>query len=117
VRHLCITIRQGDEAYGVWRLKGRGRQGVSKSVKVRGSLSTNDGGIAVDWALDGQGILMRAEWDIKRHLETGRLVQVLPQFDTPNADIHAVYPQGHQHTQRVRAFVEFLAAEFAQVRG
>jgi LysR family transcriptional activator of dmlA len=115
-RHRCITIRQGDEAYGVWRLKGRGRQGVSKAVKVRGSLSTNDGGIAVSWALEGHGILMRAEWDVERHLHTGRLVQVLQQYETPDADIHAVYPQGHQNTQRVRAFVDFLAAEFAQIR-
>jgi LysR family transcriptional activator of dmlA len=115
-RHHCITIRQGDEAYGVWRLKGRGRQGAAKAVKVRGSLSTNDGGIAVSWALEGHGILMRAEWDIDRHLASGRLLQVLPQYDTPDADIHAVYPQGHQNTQRVRAFVEFLAAEFSQIR-
>jgi len=115
-RHHCITIRQGDEAYGVWRLRTRGRQGVSKSIKVRGTLSTNDGGIAVSWALEGHGILMRAEWDIERHLKSGRLVQVLPQYDTPDADIHAVYPQGHQNTQRVRAFVDFLGAEFAQVR-
>ena len=35
---------------------------------------------------------------------------------TPEADIHAVYPQGHQNTRRVRAFVDFLAAEFAQPR-
>jgi DNA-binding transcriptional LysR family regulator len=114
VRHQCITIRQGDEAYGVWRLCGRGRHAVAQSVKVRGALSTNDGGIAVNWALDGHGILMRAEWDIERHLKSGRLVQVLPQFDTPDADIHAVYPQRHQASRRVRVFVEFLATAFAQ---
>jgi DNA-binding transcriptional LysR family regulator len=114
VRHQCITIRQGDEAYGVWRLCGRGRNAVAQSVKVRGALSTNDGGIAVSWALDGHGILMRAEWDIERHLKSGRLVQVLPQFDTPDADIHAVYPHRHQASRRVRVFVDFLAAAFAQ---
>lgn len=113
-RHQCITIRQGDEAYGVWRLCGRGRHAVAQSVKVRGALSTNDGGIAVSWALDGHGILMRAEWDIERHLKSGRLVQVLPQFDTPDADIHAVYPQRHQASRRVRVFVDFLAVSFAQ---
>jgi LysR family transcriptional activator of dmlA len=113
-RHQCITIRQGDEAYGVWRLAGHGRHAVAQSVKVRGALSTNDGGIAVNWALDGHGILMRAEWDIERHLKSGRLVQVLSQFDTPDADIHAVYPQAHQASRRVRVFVEFLAAAFAQ---
>ncbi|MBL8302588.1 MAG: LysR family transcriptional regulator [Ideonella sp.] len=115
-RHRCITIRQGDEAYGVWRLAGRGRQAVEEAVKVGGTLSTNDGGIAVNWALDGHGILLRAEWDIERHLKTGRLVQVLPQFDTPDADIHAVYPQAHQGTRRVRVFVDFLAAAFERKR-
>jgi DNA-binding transcriptional LysR family regulator len=53
-RHDCIGIRQGEEAYGVWRLSsGRGRHAVTEAVKVRGSLTTNDGGIAVAWALDG----------------------------------------------------------------
>ena len=63
---------------------------------MRGNLTTNDGEIAVNWALDGHGILMRAEWDIERYLRSGRLVQVLPQYYTPDADIYAVYPQRHQ---------------------
>jgi LysR family transcriptional activator of dmlA len=100
-RHQCITIRHGDEAYGLWRFSSPCRQPIAHSVKVGGALSTNDGGIAVSWALDGHGILMRAEWDIARHLTTGRLAQVLPQFDTPDADVYAVYLQGHQASPRV----------------
>jgi DNA-binding transcriptional LysR family regulator len=114
-QHNCIGIRQGEEAYGVWRLaSARGRQTGGEAVKVRGSLTTNDGEIAVNWALDGHGILMRAEWDIERYLRNGRLVQVLPQYCTPDADIHAVYPQRHQLVARVRAFVDFVAAAFDQ---
>jgi len=114
-RHNCIGIRQGKEAYGVWRLSsGRGRNASVEPVKTRGNLTTNDGEIAVKWALDGHGILMRAEWDIERYLSSGRLVQVLPQYSTPDADIHAVYPQRHQSTARVRAFVDFLAAAFGK---
>ena len=116
-RHACITIRQGDEAYGVWRLSGRGRNAAVQAVRVGGPLSTNDGGIAVSWALDGHGILMRAEWDIERHLKTGRLVQVLPQVETPDADIHAVYPQSQQGSRRVRVFVDYLAAAFERKVG
>ena len=109
-RHNCIGIRQGEEAYGLWRLtSGRGKNATTEAVKTRGNLTTNDGEIAVHWALDGHGILMRAEWDIARHLQDGRLVQVLPQFHTPDADIHAVYPQRHQQAARVRAFVDFVA--------
>ncbi|MGQ3002791.1 MAG: LysR substrate-binding domain-containing protein [Hydrogenophaga sp.] len=114
-RHNCIGIRQGEEAYGVWRLSsGRGKTVSTEAVKTRGNLTTNDGEIAVNWALDGHGILMRAEWDIERYLRNGRLVQVLPQYFTPDASIHAVYPQRHQLAARVRAFVDFVALAFTQ---
>lgn len=113
VKHNCIGIRQGEEAYGVWRLThGSGRQAHTESVKIRGNLTTNDGEIAVNWALDGHGILMRAEWDVSRYLQSGRLVQVLPGYVTPDADIYAVYPQRHQTAARVRVFIDFLAQAF-----
>ncbi len=115
VKHNCIGIRQGEEAYGLWRLtSGRGQHAVTEAIKTRGNLTTNDGEIAVHWALDGHGILMRAEWDIQRHLASGRLVQVLKQHHTPDADIYAVYPPRHQLAGRVRAFVDFMAQAFAQ---
>ena len=108
-QHNCIGIRQGEAAYGLWQLSAGKR---TETVKVRGSLSTNDGEIAVHWALQGHGILMRAEWDIAKYLRSGRLVQVLENWQTPPADIYAVYPQRLQTAARVRAFVDFLEAAF-----
>ena len=124
-RHNCIGIRQGDEGYGVWRLtSGRGAARKTEAVRINGSLTTNDGEIAVKWALEGHGILMRAEWDIKPYLADGSLVRVLPDHETPNADVFAVYSQRHQMSNRIRAFVDFIAlelgsgvGEFAQARG
>jgi DNA-binding transcriptional LysR family regulator len=117
-KHNCIGIRQGDEAYGVWRLtSGRGAARKTETVRIDGNLTTNDGEIAVKWALDGHGILMRAEWDIDEYLSDGRLVPVLPGYDTPSADIYAVYAQRHQMSTRIRAFVDFLARHLEGVRG
>lgn len=117
LRHNCIGIRQGDEAYGTLRLStGSGARRRSETVKTRGTLATNDGGIAVAWALEGHGILMRAEWDIARHLKSGRLVPVLPAWQTPEADVYAVVPQRLQLATRVRAFVDFIADEFADLK-
>lgn len=110
-QHNCIGIRQGDEAYGIWRLTSGKRTEI---VKVRGTLSTNDGEIAVNWALAGHGILMRAEWDITKYLRSGRLRQVLENWQTPPADIYAMYPQRLQTAARVRAFVDFVAAAFSE---
>ncbi len=109
--HNCIGIRQGDEAYGTWHFTAGTK---IETVKVRGNLSTNDGEIAVNWALAGHGLLMRAEWDVTKYLRSGRLVQVLDNYQTPPADIYAIYPQRHQTAARVRAFVDFLIAKFAQ---
>jgi len=118
VRHNCIGIRQGDEAYGMWRLTlDRAKRQNPDAVKVRGNLATNDGGIAVKWALDGHGILMRAEWDVASCLRSGTLVHVLPQYHTPDADIYAVYPQRHQMSTRVRSFVDFIAESFGRSAG
>jgi LysR family transcriptional regulator, transcriptional activator for dmlA len=105
LRHNCIGIRQGAEAYGHWRLETKGDE---TTVRAHGNLSTNDGEIAVRWALDGHGIVMRAHWDVERHLLSGKLVQVLAHYDTPEADIYAVYPARHHLTARVQVFVEFL---------
>jgi LysR family transcriptional regulator, transcriptional activator for dmlA len=117
-RHNCIGIRQGDEAYGVWRLTtGRGAARKTEAVRIKGNLTTNDGEIAVKWALEGHGILMRAQWDIEDYLADGRLVAVLPEHETPNADIYAVYSQRHQMSARIRAFVEFIAGELGERGG
>jgi DNA-binding transcriptional LysR family regulator len=109
--HSLIAIRQGDEAYGLWRLRSGKRV---ETVRVRGGLSTNDGEIAVNWALAGHGIVLRAEWDVARYLRSGRLREVLENWRSPPADIYAVYPARHQATLRVRAFVDHLADEFGR---
>jgi LysR family transcriptional regulator, transcriptional activator for dmlA len=109
--HSIIAIRQGNEAYGLWRLRSGKRV---ETVRVRGGLSTNDGEIAVNWALAGHGIVLRAEWDVARYLRSGRLRQVLENWQSPPADIYAVYPARHQSTMRVHAFVDHLADEFGR---
>lgn len=119
VKHNCIGIRQGDEAYGQWRFTPRrgprGRE-QTETVKIRGNLTTNDGGIAMNWALEGHGILLRAQWDVERYLASGRLVQLLQDWDSPDADIYAVYGQQHRSSVRVKALVDFVSAAFEAQR-
>lgn len=118
-RHNCIGIRQGDEAYGQWRFAPARARGAPawESVKIQGNLTTNDGGIAMAWALEGHGILLRAEWDVARSVQSGRLVRLLEAYATPEADIYAWYAQRHRSSVRVRALVDFVAAAFAGERG
>ncbi len=108
--HATIAIRQGEAAYGVWRLTQNGR---TEAIKVHGPLSSNDGEVAVNWALAGHGILLRSHWDVRRYLASGRLKQVLTDWETPDADLYAVVPTQHNAQARVRLFVAHLEDYFA----
>ena len=110
-RHRCIVHRQNDDAYGVWRFLIDGRTEI---VKVHGALSSNDGDIVQGWALDGQGIVIRSEWDVAKYLESGRLRRILPEFTMPSADLYAYYPSKQNLPARVRAFVDYLVERFTQ---
>lgn len=105
IQHNCIVLRQNDAAYGAWRFT-RGKQ--TETVKVRGSLSSNDGEVCLNWVLNGHGLMLRAEWDIAKYVRTGRLKILLEDYATPPADIYAVYPERQARSPRVRAFVDFL---------
>lgn len=108
--HQCLVIKERDHPFGVWRLRGRGGD---ETVKVSGALSTNHGEVAVRWAIEGAGIVLRSRWDAQPHLDAGTLVQVLPEY-TQEANVWAVYPQRLGASAKVRVCVEFLER---QLRG
>ena len=113
LEHDCIVIRENRTAFNHWQLTD-GQQQLT--VKVRGRLATNHGEVAVDWALAGHGIILRSEWDIAGELESGRLQGILAPWTGVSADIHAIYPQRHHLSAKVRVFIDFLADRFASMR-
>lgn len=108
-RHNCLIVRQDDRAYGQWHFT---KSRKTQTVKVHGTLSSNDGATALAWALDGHGILMRSEWDTTPHVRNGELAVLLDSYALPPADIYAVYPQKQNLAAKVRVFVDFLIARF-----
>jgi LysR family transcriptional activator of dmlA len=80
-------------------------------VKVSGPLSSNHGEIALRWALDGRGIVLRSIWEVAPLLAGGQLVQLLPGCIQP-ANIWAVYPMRLERSAKLRVAVEFLAQWF-----
>ncbi|HEY1607998.1 MAG TPA: LysR substrate-binding domain-containing protein, partial [Paraburkholderia sp.] len=59
--HACLAVKERDHPFGVWRLQV---QGHVTSIRVSGPLSSNDGEVAVQWALGGHGIVLRSMWDV-----------------------------------------------------
>lgn len=108
--HQCLAIKERDHPFGSWRLRGKG--GEEETVRVAGALSTNHGEIALRWAVEGAGIVLRSLWDARSYLDEGRLVQVLPEYTQP-ASVWAVYPQRLAGSGRVRVCVDFLRQHLA----
>jgi LysR family transcriptional activator of dmlA len=104
--HDCLVIKERDHPFGVWKLSA-GRR--TQSVKVTGPLSTNQGEIAVQWALGGHGIVLRSVWEVQPLLDSGQLVTLLPGW-RQEANVWAVMPSRLSGSAKVRVCVEFLKA-------
>lgn len=110
LQHQCIVIRERDQDSGRWRLAGP--QGP-ETVKVGGPLTTNNGELVHQWAIDGHGIILRSIWDVGPSLADGRLVRVLPEYSQA-ADVWAIYPTRLGMSANVRVCVQFLEGWLAK---
>lgn len=110
--HNCLPIKERDHPFGVWRLRGKNGD---ETVKVSGSLSTNHGEIALRWAVEGAGIVLRSRWNALAYLDAGTLVQVLPEY-IQDANVWAVYPQRLAGSGKLRVCLEFFQQHLAGCR-
>ncbi|MFA7437367.1 LysR substrate-binding domain-containing protein [Castellaniella sp.] len=108
-RHDCLIVRERDHPVGIWALNCGS---TVSNVKVNGPLITNNGEVALSWAVAGHGIVLRSVWDAGKYLESGRLRVILPDY-RQIANIWAVYPQRLEHSAKIKVCVEFLAHHFA----
>jgi LysR family transcriptional activator of dmlA len=103
-QHRCIFIRERDQTSNIWRLTGP--NGID-TIKVGGLLSTNNGEIAHQWAIDGHGIILRSVWDVKTSLDSGALARILPEY-WQEANVWAVYSSRLSSSAKIRVCVQFL---------
>lgn len=109
--HECLVIKERDHPFGLWRLESASGE---KQIRVQGRLSSNHGEIALQWVLQGKGILLRSAWEVAPLIEAGKLRHILPEY-WQTANVWAVYPQRLADSAKVRACVEHLQYWFARV--
>jgi len=88
--------------------------GVAIPVKMRGSISVNDAEAYVACGVQGFGLIQPAYFMVRPHLESGALVEVLPQLSPSSMAISVAYMQNRHLSPKVRAFVDWVADLFAQ---
>ena len=86
--------------------------GQPMSVKMGGNISVNDIEAYVACALQGFGMIQPARFMVLPHLESGALVEVLPQLSPSPMPISVAYMQNRHLSPKVRAFVDWVAELF-----
>jgi len=107
-RHNCLTTT---EFHMAWDYKDP--EGNPGSVRVSGRYACDNWEVLRDWAIAGLGVALKSTWDVRRDLESGSLVPLLPGY-TFGSDvaIYAVYPHRRYLPAKTRVFIDFLAESF-----
>lgn len=96
-----------------WRLEG---PDGPVTVRLHGPLKTNSSEVVREATLAGIGVALRSTWDVGPELKSGALVAVLPAYRASRRiGVHAVYPTRRFLPQKVRVFIDWLAALYGPV--
>ncbi len=81
-------------------------------VRLRPWMHANNGETCCAAAVAGQGIVLQPGFLVRKDLDAGRLVELMPEYRSTELGVYAVYPTRKFVTPRVRALVEFLVSAF-----
>jgi DNA-binding transcriptional LysR family regulator len=108
-RHNCLTYEYAQR--DTWTF--RDPSGREHTVRVSGSLNSNNGDLLAEAAALGAGIVCEPTFIVGAEIRAGRLVPILQEYVAPTLPIFAVYASRRHLSAKVRGFVEFLLERFA----
>ncbi|WP_029350333.1 LysR family transcriptional regulator [Bosea sp. 117] len=104
--HECVLFRDPQSGRPfTWEFH---RAGDVVEVDVAGRFVTDDPSTALAACEAGQGLFQSLELGLRPWLESGRLVQVLPDWSDERFPLYSYYPSRRLVPLKVRAFLEFL---------
>ncbi len=107
-RHNCLNFNFR-RVEPVWPFR---RDGQAIALSVRGNIEANNGETLGQLAAAGVGMARVGAFSVVDDIAAGRLVAVLEAYTPGDVEqIHAVFVGGTNVPARVRAFVDFLAAQ------
>ena len=110
-RHSCFTYAHSATG-NQWLFEDE--DGKTLSVRIGGPVNANNGMLLAEMAAAGGGIVLEPGFIMQPLLESGALVQVLPEWKMRRLPIHAVYPTRRHLSAKVQAMTGFLSQWFTQ---
>ncbi|AUT44812.1 LysR family transcriptional regulator [Achromobacter sp. AONIH1] len=84
-----------------------------QEVEMKGTVAVNEAGAYLDCGLKGFGLIQTPRYMALPHLQSGELIEVLPQWKPGAVPMSILYPQSRQLSPKVRAFADWVAELFA----
>jgi DNA-binding transcriptional LysR family regulator len=107
------TLSYSYLAWGTtWPLMDSTKQTVNARIKP--FVSATNGDVLRDLAVTGAGIILQPAFIVRRDLEQGRLMPILPEWKAPELNLFAVYLSHRQLSAKVGAFVDYLVESIGQ---
>lgn len=88
-------------------------EGKVHSMTLPTTLSVTGAESMKEAARRGLGIIQVPKYGLTEDLQTGALVQILPQFPPGSMQVSLLYPRNRQLSPRVRVFIDWMVKEFA----
>ena len=107
--HRCLCIRENEEDVTLWHVRKRS---VRRVLRIEPAMLSNDGSLARKWAEQGQGLVLRSEWDVNESVKAGGLVRVLADWSFDSAPISLLIPSRKHQSVRIRTLADFLIEAF-----
>ena len=82
--------------------------GRTQSVTLKGRVSVTSVEAYVACCLQGLGFIQAARYNLRKWLDDGTLVEVLPRLQPPPMPISVMYPHHRQLSPRLRVFIDWV---------
>ncbi|WP_260259387.1 LysR family transcriptional regulator [Vibrio intestinalis] len=103
-QHQCLGyLFEGAMNYNRWHFY---QNGSALKIEIESRLKVNESRALLSAMVNGFGIAMVPELMVSKELNSGELVQVLPDYQTPARNFHLVYRQDRYQTATMQAFIE-----------
>ncbi len=107
-KHECLGFSH-TELRTHWTFEGPDGKEV---VPVSSRLMVDHGEPLLCAALAGLGIMLQPMELVKKYLDDGRLVALLPGYPVPTRPLHVLYAPDRRLTPKLRSFIDFAVANF-----
>lgn len=111
LQHSAVSLLTRQGRAMDWQLQ-RGQESWQGLPPVRSSANSQE--LLVRMASGGAGIVAAAELFAMPLVQTGKLVQILPEWQLPAVTAWAVFPERRLMPQKTRVFIEALAQTLVQ---